>query len=153
MHIVPVTRGLQNRDCGLDTARERRVMVISQTNLRLMGGAGAASTRRRRWKHHMCRRIGRKMGKVSRSFAWGRIRRRWRSETVPTGWLRGFDIGLGIGGLPKGRVVEIYGPESSGKTTLTLHVRRKRRRRAARRLCGRRTCAGSRLRAQTQHQP
>ncbi len=42
-------------------------------------------------------------------------------ESISTGSL-GLDIALGIGGLPKGRVVEIYGPESSGKTTLTLHV-------------------------------
>ena len=42
-------------------------------------------------------------------------------ESVSTGSL-GLDMALGIGGLPKGRVVEIYGPESSGKTTLALHV-------------------------------
>ncbi len=42
-------------------------------------------------------------------------------QTVPTGSL-GLDLALGVGGLPRGRVVEIYGPESSGKTTLTLQV-------------------------------
>ena len=42
-------------------------------------------------------------------------------ETIPTGSLS-LDLALGLGGLPKGRIIEIYGPESSGKTTVALHA-------------------------------
>ncbi len=63
---------------------------------------------------------------IERAFGKGSIMRLGQRdvvevETVSTGSL-GLDIGLGIGGLPRGRIVEIYGPESSGKTTLALHV-------------------------------
>src|SRR5688572_31766710 len=44
-----------------------------------------------------------------------------RVEAIPTGALS-LDLALGIGGVPRGRIIEIYGPESSGKTTLALHI-------------------------------
>lgn len=66
------------------------------------------------------------LGQIERQFGKGSIMRLGDStaldiESVSTGSL-GLDIALGIGGLPYGRIVEIYGPESSGKTTLTLQV-------------------------------
>ncbi|PCJ97567.1 MAG: recombinase RecA [Zetaproteobacteria bacterium] len=66
------------------------------------------------------------LSQIERAFGKGSIMKlndgaSMNVDTISTGSL-GLDIGLGIGGLPRGRVVEIYGPESSGKTTLALHV-------------------------------
>ena len=67
------------------------------------------------------------LSQIERAFGKGSIMRLGRNEqiveieTISTGSL-GLDIALGIGGLPKGRIIEIYGPESSGKTTMALHV-------------------------------
>ena len=71
--------------------------------------------------------LGAALSQIEKQFGKGSVMRMGDNsvvrhmEAISTGSL-GLDIALGIGGVPKGRVVEIYGPESSGKTTLTLHI-------------------------------
>jgi len=66
------------------------------------------------------------LGQIEKQFGKGSVMKMgekgtMRIETIPTGALA-LDLALGVGGLPRGRVVEIYGPESSGKSTLAMHV-------------------------------
>ena len=67
------------------------------------------------------------LGQIEKQFGKGAVMKlgdpsaQMNVETIPTGSLS-LDIALGLGGIPKGRIIEIYGPESSGKTTVTLHM-------------------------------
>ena len=90
---------------------------MSQANLRLVEGTSVDKTKA----------LDAALAQIERAFGKGSIMRLGKNqavteiETISTGSL-GLDIALGVGGLPRGRVIEIYGPESSGKTTLALHT-------------------------------
>jgi recombination protein RecA len=78
-------------------------------------------------KDQKLRALDAALGQIEKQYGKGAVMRlgdpaaQMEVETIPTGSLS-LDIALGLGGIPKGRIIEIYGPESSGKTTVTLHM-------------------------------
>ncbi len=99
---------------------------MSATALRIVEGSSMDKTKA----------LSAALSQIERQFGKGSVMKLGKNdrsmdiETISSGSL-GLDIALGVGGLPRGRVVEIYGPESSGKTTLALHTVAEGRRRAA----------------------
>jgi recombination protein RecA len=91
------------------------------------GGAGHGTSREMARDPARDKAIDLALAAIDKQFGKGAIMRLGKDmidrevHVIPTGSL-GLDLALGIGGLPRGRVIEIYGPESSGKTTLTLHI-------------------------------
>ncbi|BAH98201.1 DNA recombinase RecA [Acetobacter pasteurianus IFO 3283-22] len=96
------------------------------THSRALHTSGSPAHRKGMVKMDKAKALEGALGQIERAFGKGSVMRlgqrpKVEADVIPTGSL-GLDIALGIGGLPRGRVVEIYGPESSGKTTLALHA-------------------------------
>src|SRR5436305_11519274 len=109
-HVHFAHRDIAPGRCVSRAAHARRILPVSQPNLRVVEGTSVDKTKA----------LDAALSQIERAFGKGSIMRLKGKqavveiETIPTGSL-GLDIALGVGGLPRGRVVEIYGPEPSGR--------------------------------------
>ncbi len=136
MRALLLEAGFHNLGCTLDTLGTERVIYAQKRNrflpiLKKCEGyimaekkkaaapaAAVATDKKKRWRPRSL--------KSKKNYGKGAIMRLGDDiavnvEAIPTGSLS-LDLALGIGGVPRGRIVEIYGPESCGKTTLALHI-------------------------------
>ena len=120
---APATSGTRNRKSGVG---DPRTLWNNTGYLYRCWPSGLIDYVRTLMDDNKKKALAAALGQIERQFGKGAVMRmgdqdRQAIPAISTGSL-GLDIALGIGGLPKGRIVEIYGPESSGKTTLTLSV-------------------------------
>ena len=107
----------QNEAGGPQARRRERMICMAQKKPMIESAAPASDKKKA---------LETAMAQIERTYGKGSIMRLGENahivvEAIPTGSLS-LDIALGIGGVPKGRIIEVYGPESSGKTTLALHI-------------------------------
>src|SRR5262249_47460536 len=120
--IRPPASGPRTRSSGIRTLPTRLRALAAGTSPALGGGHGGTMSAQDKKQ----KAIAEAIKVIHKQFGSGSLMRLDGSEVGevgvgPTGSIA-LDVALGCGGLPRGRIVEIYGPESSGKTTLTLHA-------------------------------
>ena len=111
----------RNKKLREKTIDKKKLYDIITTNKRFIGGRKMSEENIEKRKA-----LEVAMGQIEKQFGKGSVMKlgefkAMEVEAIPTGAL-GLDIALGIGGVPRGRIIEVYGPESSGKTTLALHI-------------------------------
>ena len=111
----------RNKKLREKTIDKKKLYDIIATNKRFIGGRKMSEENIEKRKA-----LEVAMGQIEKQFGKGSVMKlgefkAMEVEAIPTGAL-GLDIALGIGGVPRGRIIEVYGPESSGKTTLALHI-------------------------------
>ena len=117
-NFIKFKKSIDKRKIKCDNTKVQ-TNVLKERNGKKMGKEGIENSEKRK-------ALEAAMGQIEKQFGKGSVMKlgefqAMNIEAIPTGAL-GLDIALGIGGVPRGRIIEIFGPESSGKTTLALHI-------------------------------